>query len=340
MLEVDGSEGGGQLLRTALSLAALTGESLEMTGIRGARSNPGLRPQHLAAVRLLAAVCDAEVSEVAAGTEELTFEPGAVSPGRYDVDVGTAGSVTLLFDAVLPLATVLDAPLVVSATGGTAVKWSPAMAYYRRVKLPLLRRHGLQAAVDVERPGFYPTGGGLARLHLAPSQLDPFELRDRGELTGARVDSLEAETLTDQAVAARQAEAVVEPLENAGISVLERRERTAVTDSPGSAVAVRLDYDNAIVGVDELGERGRPAEDVGRAAAEAALAFDDGDGAVDRHAADQLLVFLARAGGAVRIPAVTEHVASHRRLLEAFGFEVALDREAAGAEARAPGTER
>ena len=337
MLEVDGSEGGGQLLRTALSLSALTGEPVEMTGIRGARPNPGLRPQHLAAVTLLAEVCDAEVSDVGVGTEALTFEPGPVAPGSVEVDVGTAGSVALLFDAVLPLATAIDAPLVVTATGGTAVKWSPTLAYYRLVKLPLLRQHGLQAAVEVDRPGFYPTGGGVARLYLGPSRLDGFDVRDRGDVVGARVHSLEAENLADRDVAARQAEAVLEPLEDAGLPVLERREHTAVADSPGSAVAVRLDYERTLAGFDALGERGRPAEDVGAAAAEAALAFDEGDAAVDRHAADQLLAFLALTGGELRIPAVTDHVATNRDLLATFGYPVDVVEDGGGVVLRAPG---
>lgn len=336
MLEVDGAEGGGQLLRTTLALAALTGKAVEMTAIRGDRPEPGLRPQHLAAVRLLADVCDAEVADVAVGTESLTFDPGEVRPGRYAVDVGTAGSLPLLFDAVLPLAAAIDEPLVVAAAGGTDVKWSPTMAYYRRVKLPLLGRLGVLAAVDLDRRGFYPAGGGRATLVVGPSTPDPVDLVERGDLEAARIVSIESESLAEQEVATRQATAAAGRLEAADVSVVERTVETAATDSPGSAVLVGLDYEGVRVGFDALGEPGTPAEDVGETAADAALAFDDGPGAVDRHMADQLLAFLAIAGGRLEIPAVTDHVATSRRLLETFGFETTLDRTAAGVVVEAP----
>ncbi|MFB6147154.1 MAG: RNA 3'-terminal phosphate cyclase [Halobacteriaceae archaeon] len=346
MIEVDGGEGGGQLLRSALAFAALTGEAVHVSDVRGARSEPGLRPQHCAVVRLLARICDADVAAghgdeatgedpaadaVAVGATALTFDPGPVRPGRYEVDVETAGSVTLLFDAVLPLATAIDAPLVVEASGGTNVAWSPSMAYYRGTKLPLLRRHGLQATVEVDRPGIYPAGGGAATLFLAPSTLSPLSLRDRGDRTGARVRSVASADLAEQSVAQRQAARATERLTDAGLSVVERVVRDAEADSPGSALAIRLDYEASLAGFDALGAEGKPAESVADDAADAALSFDGGPAAVDRHAADQLLVFIALAGGQVRIPDVTDHVASNRDLLAAFGFEVPVDRRAAGA---------
>lgn len=340
MIEVDGAEGGGQLLRSALTLSVLAGEPVAISDIRGDRPEPGLRPQHLAVVGLLADLCDAEVSDAAAGTESLRFDPGELRPGRYGIDVGTAGSVTLVFDAVLPLALALEEPLVVAARGGTDVKWSPTMAHYRRVKLPLLRRQGLKAAVEETRPGFYPAGGGEATLHLAPSSLDRFDRLERGDLEGARIVSLESADLADRDVADRQARAAGTRLETADVPVLERVERTAAARSPGSAVAIRLDYGATVAGVDDLGERGRAAEDVGEDAAEAALEFHEGAGAVDRHTADQLLGFLALAGGRLRIPAVTDHVDSLRDLLETFGFEVAIDDGDGGPVVRAPGRER
>lgn len=337
MRTVDGAHGGGQLLRTALTLSALTGEPLEMAGIRGARPEPGLRPQHLAAVDLLSQICDATVTDVEIGTESLTFEPGATEPGRYEVDVGTAGSVTLLFDAVLPLATAVDGPLVVVAEGGTDVKWSPTMAYYRRVTVPLLRQHGLHVTVSVDRRGFYPAGGGRAILSIAPSTLAPLALGSRGPVESARVVSIESADLADHAVAQRQAEAVETRLAGTDVTVVERTLGTWAADSPGSAVCVRLDGAQAVAGFDALGERGTPAEDVGRSAADDALAFLAGEAAVDRHAADQLLVFLALAGGEVHIPSETDHVATARDLLETFGFETTLDTTPTGPLLRAQG---
>ncbi|MFB6080656.1 MAG: RNA 3'-terminal phosphate cyclase [Haloferacaceae archaeon] len=330
MIELDGSGGGGQVLRSALAFAALTGEPFHATGIRGGRPEPGLRPQHLAAVELVGDVCDAAVSDAAVGSRELTFRPGPVGGGRYTAAIGTAGSVALLFDAVLPLAAAVEDPLVVVARGGTDVKWAPTMAYYRTTKLPLLRRHGLHAVVEVDRPGFYPVGGGRATLRVAPSTLSRFDLTARGAFAGARIHSLAAPALAEAEVAERQAARATARLDDAGLAAVERTVRYADADSPGSAVAVRLDYGDALAGFDALGERGTPAETVAETAVADALAFHGGTAAVDRHAADQVLPFLALAGGRMRIPEATEHVETGTGLLAAFGFEASVERDGDG----------
>ncbi|MFB6129672.1 MAG: RNA 3'-terminal phosphate cyclase [Salinigranum sp.] len=330
MYDLDGSAGGGQLVRSALTLSVLTGEAFRMSEIRGARPNPGLRPQHLAAVGVAAAVCDADVTGAAVDADELAFEPGTLRGGTVDVDVGTAGSVTLVFDVVLPLALALPEPLVVTATGGTDVAWSPTAAYYRRVKLPLLGERGLHASLDVDRPGFYPVGGGEARLSVAPSTLERFASTERGALEGYRVHSTASMDLSGADVADRQADAAIDVLESTGASVVERTVTYAAADSPGSALAVRADYDESLAGFDALGERGKPAEDVGEEAAEAALAFEGGRAAVDEHAADQVLVFLALAGGRVAVPRVTDHVLTSLDLLDTFGFDVRVDETPTG----------
>lgn len=336
MLELDGSAGGGQLLRTALSLSAVAGEPFRMTDVRGGRETPGLRPQHVAAVRAMAEVVDAEVSDVDVGSDDITFEPGAPAGGTYEVDIGTAGSATLLADAILPLSTRLAEPLAVRVVGGTDVKWSPPVDALRFVKLPLLRRAGLQASVEVDRRGFYPAGGGAVTLRLAPSTLRPLALTDRGELAGARVYSVASASLAENDVAGRQASAARERLEGAGVEVLEWSATHAATRSPGSAVVVRLDYEGSLAGFDALGERGRPAEDVAGDAVDAALAFDDGPGAVDAHLADQLVVVLALAGGAVDVPVVTDHAETSVELVRAFGYDVAIEDRDGGHRLTAP----
>ncbi|AGB15138.1 RNA 3'-terminal phosphate cyclase [Halovivax ruber XH-70] len=364
MRELDGSDAGGQFLRSALSLAAIRGDPVRIENVRGDRSTPGLRPQHLAVVETLADICDADIagadgSSPDVGSETVTFEPGlgaversgssrssddstereasttteaAIPGGAYDVDLGTAGSLTLLFDAVLPLATRLEAPLTLTATGGTDVKWSPTLDYYRRVKLPLLRRFGLQAALSVDRRGFYPAGGGDVTLYLAPSSLDPIRLDERGTLHGVRLYSTESASLADQNVAERQLRAAMERLEGVVVNseqdddlVTERVVTTARSDSPGSAIVCRLDFETGIAGTDVLGERGKPAERVGEEAATAAVRLVAGTAPVDRHLADQLLVPLALAGGRVRVPAVTDHVEASLSLLDAFGHNLVCE---------------
>ena len=331
---LDGSSAGGQFLRTALALSVLANEPVRLENVRGDRPDPGLAHQHLAALETIAAVCDADVSGAELGAETIEFEPGLetdsgrmgcgrLAGGEYAVDIGTAGSITLLFETLLPLATILESPLSVTVTGGTDVAWSPPLDYFRDVKLPLLRRFGLAAACEVDRRGFYPDGGGRATLHLAPSDLQRVDLVDRGSLEGLRLYSTESASLADRDVAHRQAEGTLERLDRESAPALtERCETTADSACPGSALVLRIDHGTGVAGFSALGERGTPAERVGEDAADAANRFLEGSAPVDRHMADQLLIVLAVAGGRVRVPAVTDHVEAGCALLEAFGADV------------------
>jgi RNA 3'-terminal phosphate cyclase (ATP) len=330
MIELDGSEGGGQLFRSALAFSAMTGTAFEMANVRDSRPEPGLRPQHLTALEVLAKICDATVEGSEIGATTVTFEPGDPEGGRYSAEIGTAGCITLLFDAVLPLATVLDEPLALTATGGTDVQWSPPMAYHRQVKLPVLADHGVHTSVTVERPGFYPAGGGEATLRLAPSTVESFAFGDPGSLAGARIYSTASIDLQEADVATRQATAATDALEAADVDVLAVTTRCVETPSTGSALVIRLDFEHSVAGVSALGERGKPAEDVASEAVERTLAVRDSEAAVDAHLADQLVPFLAVGGGEVSIPRVTDHVGSHCDLVTAFGMHVEQVQEASG----------
>ncbi|APX96945.1 RNA 3'-terminal phosphate cyclase [Natronorubrum daqingense] len=360
--ELDGSDAGGQFVRSALTLATLRNESIRIESVRGDRPTPGLRHQHLAVLETMAQLCDADISGGELGSETVEFDPGLESTdgatdwqsrgpgslpgGEYAVDIDTAGSVTLLFDAMLPLAAILESRLTVTATGGTDVKWSPPLEYFRRVKLPFLRRHGLSASCEVERRGFYPDGGGRVTLHVDPSSVEPIDSTERGELEGVRLYSTESESLADRDVAYRQAEGALERLgigkadsvgnggpDGRALELLERREEVVDSPSPGSAIVLRLDHTHGVAGFAALGERGKPAERVGEDAADELLRFlergaesDEPAPPIDRHLADQLLVFLALAGGRLRVPSVTDHVASSRELLAEFGAAVDVER--------------
>jgi RNA 3'-terminal phosphate cyclase (ATP) len=323
MLDLDGSEGGGQLVRTALACSALTGEPFRMMGVRGGRPDPGLRPQHLAAVETVAEVCDATVVGDEDGSEELVFDPGPVAGGEYEAGVGTAGSVPLVLDAVLPIARALSSPLEIRVNGGTDVKWAPTADHQREVKLPLVRRAGLEAETAVLRRGFYPAGGGEMTLSLSPSMPRRLELAERGRLRALDVASVASRSLADPEVAERQAQAAVEALKEPNLRVtVESAVEYADSDSPGSAVLVRAEYDGSLAGFDALGERGKPAEAVGEAAGSAFRRFHEGDAAVDEHTGDQLVLPLAIAGGEVTVPRVTDHVATNVELVRAFGADV------------------
>lgn len=327
MLEIDGAAGGGQVVRTALSLSALASEPVRLSGVRAERPSPGLRPQHLAALRLLADITDATVAGDEMGSETIEFDPGEVRPGRYEVDIGTAGSITLLFDAVLPLATALDGPLAIEARGGTDVRWSPPMDYLRHVKLALLRQYGLAAAIDVDRRGFYPTGEGAATLRLWPSSLEPIDLSASAAQAGARILSVATEDLTEADVAGRQAAAAEAALDALDVDICERRSASVAASSTGSAIVVRLDRGSTMAGGDALGERGTPAETVGERAVEPVSDVLESGAAVDRHLADQLLTFVGLAGGHVTFPAVTGHVETNASVLDQFGYPVSIVEE-------------
>jgi RNA 3'-terminal phosphate cyclase (ATP) len=328
MLDIDGSRGGGQVVRTAVSLSALSGEAVRVEDVRGGREEPGQRPQHRAAVDAAAALCDADLEGAEEGSEEFVFEPGDLEPRDVEVDVGTAGSVALVCDAVLPLAVGLDSPASVTVTGGTDVAWAPPVDYLRRLKLPLLAECGLEADLQVARRGFYPVGEGEVTLTLRPSTLSPLEFAERGPLRRVEVYSTADEELREPEVAERQAAAVAESLDvDVSVATLATYDDAA---SPGSAVVLAAVYEGGRAGFSALGEAGKPSEAVGREALEAFRAFQADDAAVDRHLADQLLVPLALSGGEVLAPAATAHVETNRAVLAAFGRDVALEERESG----------
>lgn len=330
MLTIDGRPGGGQILRTSLCLSAIEQTPFTIEKIRGSRPEPGLKPQHLATIRTVATLCDAEVTGSTLGSTELAFEPGPLRANSIDIDIGTAGSMTLLFDAVLPIAVGIEDVIVLMATGGTDVKWSPSMAYFRRVKLPLLARFGYLGSVEVERTGFYPEGGGRASLTIEPATIEPIQLLDRGLLDQVDVCSKASEGLAKQEVAERQAQRAALLLEREDIPVRNTAVDHVESTSDGSALLVRADYQGSVVGFDALGERGKPSEAVAEHAVSRFLDFHHGEASVDTYMGDQILVFLAIAGGQVRAPRLTDHLESNVSVIEQFGYNLEIDRRPDG----------
>lgn len=326
MLHVDGRSGGGQLVRTGLCLSALTRTPVRMEHIRGGRPASGLRPQHLAAVRAVAELCQAEVSNAVVGSKTLTFQPKHLLPNAVEVDIGTAGSITLLFDAVLPFSSVIDTGFTLTATGGTDVKWAPPLDYLARIKLPLLTRVGFIGEVERLRTGYYPAGGGRATIRLEPSTLEALHLDDRGALDRVEIVSRASTELADQEVAERQARRAATRLENEGIAVARPTTEYVESNSPGSTLLLRAVFDGSLAGFDALGERGKPAEAVADEAVDRCIDFLEGEAAVDVHMGDQLLVALAIAGGRIRAPALTAHMESSAELIAEFGFDLEVNR--------------
>uniref|UniRef100_A0A7V4G7N4 RNA 3'-terminal phosphate cyclase n=1 Tax=Desulfobacca acetoxidans TaxID=60893 RepID=A0A7V4G7N4_9BACT len=324
MRQLDGAygEGGGQIVRTALSLAALLEEPVRLVNIRGGRAKPGLRPQHLTAVKALAQVTQAEVEGAVPGGRELTFRPHRPRGGRYFFDVaeltGSAGSVTLVAQTLLPVLLRAPVPSSITIRGGTHVAWSPPAHYFMEVFLPALAELGVNAAMTLQRWGWYPRGGGEVRLTVAPAP----SWHGRDFLTAPRFSAfraLSAGSRVPSHVITRQARRLQQRLGEAlPVTTLE-----VTAQDPGSLVFLW----GPGAGFHALGARGKPAEQVADEVAEEFLHFQAREAALDRHLADQLLLYLALAQGpSVFITeAVTSHLLTNLWVIEQFlglGFEV------------------
>ncbi len=328
MIEINGENGGGQVLRTALTLSAVENKAFRMENIRGSRSNPGLKRQHLECVEAVQRLSNAEVEGAELGSESLVFKPQELRNESFTSNIGTAGSITLLFDTVLPIGTRLSGSFRLTGKGGTDVKWSPPIDYLKQVKLPLLEKFGLNASVDLEKTGYYPSGGGEANLKVENNSLDPIELKDRGELERFEVYSKASKELESQNVADRQADEAERILKNSHISKpVEKHIGYEKTVSTGSTLVVKAVYENSVAGFDVLGEKGKRSEKVAKEAVQKFKSFHSSDAAVDKHMADQLMVFMALNGGSMAVRAKTSHIETSVDVLKVFGKNVSSSDE-------------
>lgn len=323
LVPLDGAagEGGGQILRTALALAAVTGQGFEITRIRANRSRPGLRPQHVAAVRAMAMVCNARVGGVFDGSPDLRFEPGPVTPGDFRFEIGTAGSVSLVLQTVIPALATASGPSRVAVTGGTHVPASPSFHFLAGPWAAAIERLGFRVRFQLERAGFYPPGGGEVRVEVEPIQrrAGPLAMEERGAMLQVR--GLSGAARVKSPVAERQRQAAAERLWE------ERRVEAAWetlplnAPSPGSFLMLEAVFENGHAGFSLLGEGGQRPEALGDRAARMLLKFLEGESAVDPFLADQLAVPIAVAGhgGRVSTSAVTLHLETVAEVLTAFG---------------------
>ena len=317
MIHLDGSQqsGSGTIVRYAVALAALLGRELRLTNARAKRRPPGLRPQHLRTVEAVAQMAVGRLDGASVGGTDFAFFPsGCLRGGRYLWDIGTAGSTTMLALTMLPLAAFADQPSRFEIHGGLFQDFAPSAFQLQYVLMPLLARMGLRAELRILRPGFVPRGGGVIELTVQPASgtLRPLVLLDQGRVQRVRGTALSSH-LRRQRVSDRMAERCRERLIAGGmdaqIEIDARYDDTA--PQPGAALAVCAECDtDCIMGADRAGAPGRPSEAIAEKVAHMLLA-DLGSGAtVDRHLADQLVLFAALADGTSEyiIPGVTAHV--------------------------------
>ncbi len=328
MIEIDGShgEGGGQIVRTSLSLSALLQRPFRITNIRRARKKPGLMPQHLAAVRALTEITDATVSGDGIASTVLQFDPGETRAGRFAFDITTAGSLSLLLQAVLPPLAFAHGPSQISLTGGTHVPFSPTFHYLVEVFCPLLRRLGVTVSMDLEQHGFYPKGGGRVSVQVAPcAAIQTAHLTEAGELRSIR--GISAVTNLPLHIAGRQRQACLQRLSRQGYAA--HMESDAVGGpGAGSFVFLRIETDTLLAGFSALGARGKRAEAVGIDAAEQAIRHLATGACLDPHLADQIVLYLAVAPGAsvFTTSRITEHLLTNLWTIQRFvGLEYTVD---------------
>jgi RNA 3'-terminal phosphate cyclase (ATP) len=335
MIQIDGAakSGSGTILRYGVVLAALTGRAVGIRNVRARRPKPGLRPQHLAAVRAVAEMTGGTLEGDDVGSQEVRFSPGGrIRGGDYAWEIPTAGSTLLLALTVLPVAAFADAACRFRLTGGVFQDFAPSCFHTQYCLLPLLARHGLPTEIELVQPGYVPKGRGIIEIAVEPlssgSSLFPLILDRRDEslsLWGIAFSS----HLERQGVSDRLAAACREELGRRRLEADLRIVYDHIAPQPGAVLFLAAeDGSGVVLGSDMAGAPGRRSEEIGRKVADNLRRDLRTGAAVDRFLADQLILYAALAGGTsrYRIPGVTDHVESNCWLVESLlGARVALE---------------
>jgi RNA 3'-terminal phosphate cyclase (ATP) len=317
MIRIDGSagEGGGQILRTALSLSLATGTPFQIENIRAGRRNAGLLRQHLTAVLAAAEVSSAKVEGATLGSSSLTFFPGAVRAGEYRFAVGTAGSGTLVFQTILPALLRADAPTRVVIEGGTHNPAAPPFDFLDRAFLPLVRRMGANVTLKLERYGFYPAGGGRFVAEIDPCRnLQPLELGERGKIRSKRVTAIVANL--PGRIAVREIKKVASMMNLSADGTIVS---TGESLGPGNIVFLEIESEQVTEVFSGFGRVGVFAESIAEEVVREAREYLVSRAAAGEHLTDQLMLPLALAGGgsfsAIKL---SRHATTNRDVISKF----------------------
>lgn len=313
ILSISGESGGGQLLRSSLSLALVTGRAFRMTNIRGKRPKPGLMRQHLTCVKAAAEVCGAEVEGAEMGSTELVFTPGKIAAGDYRFAIGSGGSTTLVLQTLLPALLHAEASSTLRIEGGTHNPMAPPFEFIEQCFLPVIQSMGVDATVTLERPGFMQAGGGVLTAQISPiKKWKKITLTERGEELG----------LFGKVLNAHLPRSIVEREIAAANGVLRLPiEATEAADSagPGNAIMLGARFVNVCEITTGIAQMGRSAEAVATSAAKSLRGYLASSAPVGAHLADQLLLPMALAGGGVfHTLSITEHTRTNMALIEQF----------------------
>ncbi len=347
MIELDGSsgEGGGALVRVALALSALTGQEFKVTNIRANRPEPGLKAQHLEAINSLKRICKAETNEIQLGTTELYFKPGKIKRGIYEIDIGTAGSISLVLQALILPCLFAPGKVTLKIKGGTCGKWQASVYYLQNILLPHLHRFAEKIELKILKPGYYPQGGGEISLEISPrirlmdfpevssfltelnSKTSKIKLLEQGKLEQIKgVVNLSSE-LESKEVGERIKSAAESSLKRFNVPINIRVEY-AHSLCPGGEIVLwgifsvhgKVDSDNPIIlGSDALIERNKTSEQVGKEAAEKLAKEIDAEKVVDEHLLDQLVPFMGLLPNSeIYAKEVSSHAQTNIQIMEQF----------------------
>ncbi|TLD69146.1 RNA 3'-terminal phosphate cyclase [Phragmitibacter flavus] len=313
---IDGSSGGGQLLRSSLTLSLITGQPFRITRIRGSRPKPGLMRQHLTCVNAAQQISNAQVEGATLGSTELTFTPSTLQSGDYHFSIGTGGSTTLVLQTLLPALLHANAPSALRIEGGTHNPMAPPFEFIDQCYLPLLKRMGAKATVHLEKPGFMQAGGGIITANINPlKKWKPLHLLDRGELITTYGAILHAHL--HRSIAERE-------LTSAAAILNWSADQFTITDQPqssgpGSILLLAAQFEHITEISSSVAQMGRRAEAVGISAAKGLRNFLGTNAAVGYHLADQLLLPLSLAGkGSFTTFTLSKHTQTHMTLIPQF----------------------
>ena len=325
MITIDGSygEGGGQILRTSLALSLVTGKPFAIHNIRAGRKKPGLMRQHLTAVNAAAEIGSAAIKGNRIGSQEFTFEPEMIKPGNFHFAIGSAGSCTLVFQTILPALIIAGGPSEIILEGGTHNPFAPPFDFLEKAFLPVINRMGPKVDAVLEKPGFYPAGGGRFKVSINPAGLNGFDLLERGNIINKTARASVANLPVN--IANRELQVIREKLD------WDRELLKAVevenSQGPGNILTVEVESDNITEVFTGFGEKGISAEKVAKRAVGSVREYLDFNVPVGRYLADQLLIPMALAGGGkFRTLSPTKHTTTNVEIIKKFlDVEIAVN---------------
>jgi len=317
MITIDGSygEGGGQILRTSLALSLVTGKPFSIHSIRVGREKPGLMRQHLTAVNAAAEIGNAAIKGNSIGSQAFTFDPETIKSGNFHFAIGSAGSCTLVFQTVLPALMISRGPSEIILEGGTHNPFAPPYDFLEKAFLPVINRMGPRVEAVLEKPGFYPAGGGRFKVSINPAGLNRVDLLERGKIINK--NAFAAVANLPVSIANRELKVVREKLDwNRELLKVVEVENS---QGPGNIITVEIESENIMEVFTGFGERGVSAEKVANRTVKAVREYLAHDVPVGRHLADQLLIPMAMAGGGkFRTLLPSKHTTTNIEIIKKF----------------------